>query len=427
MVKYIPQFHPQNYMGKNYSLSSEEIEILKENITSQEESEKRVSILTCELQEMSRLIEEKDKYKETLESKIVDLQRKVEKMEELYKKISEYDSLINENAKLRNHADKMEQINKKLQNTSNKNKYQELQKKYETIINENERLISANEFMEKQLESYEEKMHAKGENYCSIEQLQSANNEIKMLRLELNKLQTEQTHEIPSDIQNAGQGHESLYGILKKEMDLNFRRLEENLNREVFNLRNELNLPRKPLYAQIIKQKYKYSSSVKPNLAIADTLSEQNLLMDDIINLGKEPRTLESKSVNLPDKHIQTVNESQTKQNMQENQGLNSEKQPLVQKLKAANQFHPKRKQNSIIGTGNANKINIKGVRQFGHLHVCKLDPNIGEAEVNEYLNENGFDDVRCVKLDSRRPDEHSSFRISVPKDKIDSLRNPEI
>ncbi|KAK9876598.1 hypothetical protein WA026_013977 [Henosepilachna vigintioctopunctata] len=111
---------------------------------------------------------------------------------------------------------------------------------------------------------------------------------------------------------------------------------------------------------------------------------------------------------------------------MQENQGLNLEKQPLVEKLKAANQFHPKRKHNSIIGTSDANKINIKGVRQFGHLHVCKLDTNIGEAEVNEYLNENGFDDVRCAKLDSRRP-EYSSFRISVLKDKIDSLKNPEI
>ncbi|KAK9879561.1 hypothetical protein WA026_006630 [Henosepilachna vigintioctopunctata] len=108
--------------------------------------------------------------------------------------------------------------------------------------------------------------------------------------------------------------------------------------------------------------------------------------MVDIINLGEEPRSLESKSVNLADKHIQTVNESQIKQKMQENQGLNFEKQPLVQKLKAANQFHPKRKHNRIIGTGDANKINITGVRQFGHLHVCKLDPNIGEAEVNEYL-----------------------------------------
>ncbi|KAL3281844.1 hypothetical protein HHI36_005047 [Cryptolaemus montrouzieri] len=47
----------------------------------------------------------------------------------------------------------------------------------------------------------------------------------------------------------------------------------------------------------------------------------------------------------------------------------------------------------------------------LGHMHVCKLDSNLTEDQISEHLRENGFQDVRCIKMESKRPDEYSSFR----------------
>lgn len=81
----------------------------------------------------------------------------------------------------------------------------------------------------------------------------------------------------------------------------------------------------------------------------------------------------------------------------------------------------------SIIGTGQASNFSIKGSKQLVHLHICRVDPEVTEGELILHLNQNRFSDVQCSKLESKRPEEYSSFKISVPRAKIEKIKNPEI
>ncbi|KAL3277928.1 hypothetical protein HHI36_013269 [Cryptolaemus montrouzieri] len=72
-----------------------------------------------------------------------------------------------------------------------------------------------------------------------------------------------------------------------------------------------------------------------------------------------------------------------------------------------------------------AKEINsITGMKILNHMHVCKLDPNLKEDQIIEHLRENGFQDVRCIKMESKRPEEYSSFRILAQRIQSGKLRN---
>ncbi|KAK9878160.1 hypothetical protein WA026_021176 [Henosepilachna vigintioctopunctata] len=86
-----------------------------------------------------------------------------------------------------------------------------------------------------------------------------------------------------------------------------------------------------------------------------------------------------------------------------------------------------KQKSKSLVGTGGGCNILIKGVKQLCHTHVCKLSPDLTAENIIHHLNKNNLDDVRCVKLSSKRPEEYSSFRVSVPVDDKNKIRNPDI
>lgn len=73
------------------------------------------------------------------------------------------------------------------------------------------------------------------------------------------------------------------------------------------------------------------------------------------------------------------------------------------------------------------NKPVIKGAIQFNHLHVYGLDPSTNEEDLIAFLKQNSFIDVKCEKLKSRRPEEYSSFKVSVRSDDFDRLNAPEL
>lgn len=81
----------------------------------------------------------------------------------------------------------------------------------------------------------------------------------------------------------------------------------------------------------------------------------------------------------------------------------------------------------SILGSGKGAKISIEAAPKFKYIHVCNLHPSLGEEILTQHLVANGFSEVNCKKLDSRRPDEYSSFKVGVPSGEFEALKHPDI
>ncbi|KAK9732400.1 hypothetical protein QE152_g12814 [Popillia japonica] len=65
-----------------------------------------------------------------------------------------------------------------------------------------------------------------------------------------------------------------------------------------------------------------------------------------------------------------------------------------------------RRKSNLNIAHGTVSNINLKGIVHYAHLHIYGFDPKTSEGDIVEYLKENGFINVKCMKLKAKRPDE---------------------
>lgn len=91
------------------------------------------------------------------------------------------------------------------------------------------------------------------------------------------------------------------------------------------------------------------------------------------------------------------------------------------------NKRKSKRSDKSIIGSGKGSKISIESAPLFHYFHICRLHPNLGEEDLMKHLSVNGFSDVKCSKLNSRRPEEYSSFKIGVPISKSKDFKNPDV
>ncbi|XP_044753948.1 uncharacterized protein LOC123313237 [Coccinella septempunctata] len=71
--------------------------------------------------------------------------------------------------------------------------------------------------------------------------------------------------------------------------------------------------------------------------------------------------------------------------------------------------------------------MSIKGAIKYGYLHVCKLDPSLKPEALVEHLNTNGFNNIICEKLESKRPEEYSSFKLTVPAQNFEEIKNPAL
>lgn len=76
---------------------------------------------------------------------------------------------------------------------------------------------------------------------------------------------------------------------------------------------------------------------------------------------------------------------------------------------------------------GSALSSNLKAIVKFNHVYVTRLDKTITVEDINKYLNEKGFAVVNCEKMNSKRPDIYSSFRVGVPVNDINKLKQADI
>lgn len=99
---------------------------------------------------------------------------------------------------------------------------------------------------------------------------------------------------------------------------------------------------------------------------------------------------------------------------------LNDENQfQVVQKRKHVN------KRRTI--TESAHNVHLRAVSKYSYLYVTRLEKDITTDSILTYLTENKFMDAVCDKMKPKRSEIYSSFRISVPSHRLESLKNPEL
>ncbi|XP_044747663.1 uncharacterized protein LOC123308918 [Coccinella septempunctata] len=193
----------------------------------------------------------------------------------------------------------------------------------------------------------------------------------------------------------------------------------ENLREEVSGLRSE-NMrilqyidsqgigkdPKIKKYAEVVKQ------NSNPKVKIY-----KNNVNTPTVSAIKSPTEEETAKHHPEDKSVNTI-PSQSKSYVQNT--IEDNFIPVRNK-------RTKRVDKTIVGSGKAEEMSIRGIPKYGYLHVCKLDPSLKPDLIVKHLNTNGFVGVICEKLESKRPKEYLSFKITVPAEDFEAVKNPDL
>lgn len=77
-----------------------------------------------------------------------------------------------------------------------------------------------------------------------------------------------------------------------------------------------------------------------------------------------------------------------------------------------------------IIGTQKGGGLHVVPKKPVSHLHVTRLGPETTIADLQDFFNKNSYE-VSIEKLNSRKPELYSSFKIALPSDHLDEVMNP--
>lgn len=83
------------------------------------------------------------------------------------------------------------------------------------------------------------------------------------------------------------------------------------------------------------------------------------------------------------------------------------------------------RRSGTVVGDC-ANDIALKGAPQMAYVHVYRLDPKTTVQDVLNYLNQ-AVEGMECMMLQSRHPELYSSFKLTVPFDRLDFIMNASL
>ena len=115
--------------------------------------------------------------------------------------------------------------------------------------------------------------------------------------------------------------------------------------------------------------------------------------------------------------NVQTHTENNESMNQSQKKGV----------LKVGQNNNNKKNGSIKVIRGTATNATIQGTIQYAHLHVCGLHPNTTIDSIIEYMKSKSFDNVKCEKLQAKRPDEYASFKVSLPLESLDDARQPEL
>lgn len=227
------------------------------------------------------------------------------------------------------------------------------------------------------------------------DQLAEQKNELNQLKLEVNNLK--QTNiELKSEF----------IGLIQ-------------VNKELMQLINNNN------YAKIKKQNVSTNSIVLTNNSSStyvDAINSSAVRRDIKSNEDKEKQSKYDQEKNNPiNKNSESIelNKSLNINNPSANTEAAKKDEWQIQKGK-------KRRTISTI-YGKDNESNIKAAIRYKHLYVNRLEPNLSDTKLEEYLNTKGLTNVKCTKMNSKYPEEYSSFKVSVPIQLTELARDPNI
>ncbi|KAK9891751.1 hypothetical protein WA026_016548 [Henosepilachna vigintioctopunctata] len=270
------------------------------------------------------------------------------------------------------------------------------------VLYENKILTESRKKMKDQIQALEKKI-TKLQHELTEQQKVIHEYNLKTERTD-DKIQLEARNKQPKPISNCSNANNpdidqqklihDLFSSMEEKINFKLQNINENFNGKITQLRKELN--------------YSNQSSAKSYRTVDTT------------------RTLKYEKPTNP----QTKSLSKTQEISSSRLGLsqiaNMERTLTQDKVRNSN---PKKSTNrnirsSIFGSGQS--LNIKVVKTFTHFHVCKIEPGLQEEQLRQYLESAGFDDVKCSKLESRRPLEYSSFKVSVPRENMNKVENAE-
>ncbi|KAK9731533.1 hypothetical protein QE152_g13617 [Popillia japonica] len=78
-----------------------------------------------------------------------------------------------------------------------------------------------------------------------------------------------------------------------------------------------------------------------------------------------------------------------------------------------------------IMGLGTNTKL--KAVMKYSYLYISKLDKDTTVEDIIKYLEGKNFSEIKCDKMNSKRPDIYSSFRLGVLQNRLLELKDPNI
>lgn len=83
-----------------------------------------------------------------------------------------------------------------------------------------------------------------------------------------------------------------------------------------------------------------------------------------------------------------------------------------------------KKKLNPIIGTQENSSLHVVPKKLVAHLHVTRLSPETTITDLQDFLSQHSTD-VTIEKLNSKKPEVYSSFKITLPSGQLDKVMNP--
>ncbi|KAK9710193.1 hypothetical protein QE152_g26138 [Popillia japonica] len=92
---------------------------------------------------------------------------------------------------------------------------------------------------------------------------------------------------------------------------------------------------------------------------------------------------------------------------------------------KTVNRIRNNKNKSNVI-YGSTNNTTIKRITAYADYHVCKLEPEVTEPQVINYLKEKNVIGAKCERMESRRPKEYASFKVSVPLPYKEEIRKTE-
>lgn len=153
------------------------------------------------------------------------------------------------------------------------------------------------------------------------------------------------------------------------------------------------------------------NSDKKKNVNTSNSKSDKNTYAEALSNVGflTDPITKSSTIVENKSKKSAMIDITDDTNDFQ-----------LVRRQRKSNS-----KGNTITGT--APSSNLKAITKYNYVYVTRLDKTTSVEDIVGYLKEKNFLNVICDKMSSKKPDVYSSFRVGVPFNEINKLKEPEV